>query len=1332
MRLDYGAQSVDLCSLNSSVKAASWCGRARDLQTLHDPAPFLDLDALQVALTRLDHSPQKGKASVGRSGALSNRRPPSRGSRSSRRSSADSLHLIQDQQYLEEDLVIPRVVNIEVQLEGDKGCKPVEQKIKVKHTKDLIEGKFTFREQLQEPISCKHKTEENWKHKESFNANQEIRRKLYETRHRRSIGGSNPLLNFTSEAEESFKRIKEEVAQLAAKRRSSSDISESWPPSNVHSTVSAPEYQRSEVLKKWNEERESLLESASAILEKEGEEHRSSSEADVVISDRESIADSGLVNRRTVIKINEKKSKSATNLIAENSTPLWIRDLETRRSLRGRKEESNSRVIPIHIDSEFEGGINVSIVNQSESPRRDSTSRMYVRQCDSENRPSRASAFNVRRTIEKRQVQQERRERKVLREQIREQLRSLSEGRERRDSSGSYGSSSQLSQNSVRSKSMSSLDQDQDDFRSESPLFKVQSSPTLEKEKEGIRSYLFGASNLTESGSSSHISPAYREEIQVVKQNNSEPSNSYHTAQVTQNTQDFEQPNTRQWTKSWDSLKTEKQENCESKSKIVSKSVDSVQVSNQNIQLSTHQASVLSHTPQKQRRKKHSLSHTEQETHLLNQDTDVIDDYKSTDSSIKFLPQDTASINTDSITSLKEEYPPENRPIPPPRKHRLSLSTGHITLEGEEKPNWIRLAKERRSLRAAKPVDQLSDRASTASKEPEWVARARKKLEALNVTLTSTTDFNSVSSHITESSSAWSRGGLDALDDLREETSRIGDELAEEASARVNEDLGLKKESNKMLEHNTDRSRDPSTERPRVSFEPSAVETSDGDPSRKYRCRKPLRDEVRFGDLKHDWGGVQTKTSKTSTGKQKEMRFGEIQTKETVAETPPERTKETWFGDHMKNPPTPKTQSNPSSPNGSLPVMRFGDTPLNLFPVTQPKGVQSSSKFESVAGPDPTKMTAEQLNQNVEEYDFPIPTGKEDATELMKFLEESLKKIEVVPEVVVAEDHKPKPKSILKRRSVENVLHELKIEEKSELLQKVEHRKSASFDWDTVGKGGDASLDIGHTRNNGLKAGTEHYNQHLEGSNRMKKLPQHNPSTSTSIATNSSFFNVKLRHVSSNKREPAITNESPSRFHTEHALHRRSLVSNSNIDRHNENFSSINTYTNSHEIEIGSHKASNGADSHGSSPSASSQESLSDTGGGLSQPETDHDANEIIVKENNHLEEYKKVVRKISKRELPFNYVESDSHVTRWNNDIKDGATGDKGPPDPVITTLPPPRKGVTMGSKTVRELLQKVQEPPSPAWGTCRSGRGLNATALVRTSLLTRLTNRPSPAWLH
>ncbi|ROT64525.1 hypothetical protein C7M84_017531 [Penaeus vannamei] len=1152
-----------------------------------------------VALTRLDHSYQKGKASVGRSGALSHRRPPSRGSRSSRRSSADSLHLLLDQQEVEEDLVVPRVVNIEVQLESSaKEEEDAEKKSRLEDDPPSAsrksEARPSFSEEKKEvppPSSAKPEEDRAWEGSccSSVDHRSEIRRRLFESRHRRSgglVGGSNPLLNhFSSEAEESYRRIKEEVTRLAAKRRSSSDISGSRPPSESEAT-----HDHKQQLRRWSEERDSsFLESASVTLGREGEDNRSSSEADVVISDRESIADSGLVNRRTVITINEKKSKSATSLTPEDSTPLWIRDLQTRRSLRlGGKDEaaSNSRVIPIHIDPDFDGGINVSIVSQPEPSRRDSTSRMYVRQSDSENRPSRASAFNVRRTIEKRQIQQERRERKALREQIREQLRSLSEGRERKDSSGSLGSSVHLSQNSVRSKSMSSLDQD-DDFRSESPLFKVQSSPTLEKEKEGVRSYLFGATNLTESGESSCAGiPKTKEEPKVIRRerDNTEcGSGECKEVQERPKTYAFERPDLWQWTQSWDSLKTAQQEVRETKTRSVSKSVDSVQGSNKE--------SVSSLRDSKKDQKAKKAGKAEQK--VPNRITAVKD---SPDADCSFISprKESELCEKESLASVEQLDPPDAsaRPVPPPRRKKLSLSAGHITLEAEEKPNWIRLAKERRSLRSTRQVEDLSDRASTtASKEPEWVARARKKLEALNVTLTSTTDFHSVSSHVTESSSAWSRGGLDALDDLREETSRIGEELAEEASARVNEDLGIK-DSSRMLEHNTERSREPSAERPRVSFDASSVDaTETADSSRRYRTRKSQKDEVRFGDLKHDWGGVQSK-SKNSGGKQKEMRFGEIQVKETLQEPPsPEKSKEMRFGDHMKSQPSQKTQNLSSSASGTRPVMRFGDTPLNLFPAPEAKVNQNSSKFESIAGPDPTKMTAEQLNQNVEEYDFPIPTGKEDASELMRFLEESLRKTEVVPEVVTVDDHRPKPKSILKRRSVENVLHELKREEKCEWLQKVEHRKSASFDWDSVGKGAEASLDTGHTRHSGShhKPSRDHHSQHPidlmnnnssnNNFNNFHNKQLHDNLTTTTaptMATNGSFFNVKLRHVSSNKREqPSLTNDHTLRFHLEQLQHRRS---HGTADTHAEDVGDVPCRAS--QGQRGIRRGSRGGDSH--------------------------------------------------------------------------------------------------------------------------------------------------------
>nr|XP_045598885.1 uncharacterized protein LOC123758475 [Procambarus clarkii] len=1294
--------------------------------TPHDPPPLLDLDALQVALSRLDHAPQKGKAFIGRSGALSHRRPPSRSSRGSRRSSADSLHLVVDQQALEADLVIPRVVNVEVQLESDghKDCQR-EKRLNCENiARNLRVYSQSFREELTDTLKANHTQHTNKEEKKKssgLDAKHEIRRKLFENRYRRSgtsVGGSNPLLNnSSSEAEESFRRIKEEVARLAAKRRSSSDISDSRTSSDYsYSYNSAQEDQKNDA-RQWSEERDSVFDSASVALEKSPEENRSSSEAEVVISDRESIADSGLVNRRTVITINGKKSKSASCLTQGNSTPLWIRDLQTRRSLR-ETEPTQSRLVPVQIDTEFEGGINVCIVSQAEQNRKDSTSRMYVRQSDSENRPSRASAFNVRRTIEKRQIQQERRERRALREKVREQLRSLSESRERRDSSGSHGSSVHLSQNSVRSKSMSSLDQDQDDFRSESPLFKVQSSPTLEKEKEEVRSYLFGGSNLTESEDCCpDMSPACRGETQLIRSNAAE-CDKLHQVQEKHKTYYIERPETWQWTQSWDSLKTDQEDINESNCRKVSKSVDSVKAPSDISSRHSGQSSIFEQDSSNTSWQEYKCRHTKQGTRLL---SSVLNNHPDSLESTKSCPPDaltpglTTATERDTLPLVPEQLSSSTQPIPPPRRNRLSLSAGQITLEEEDKPNWIRLAKERRSLRTARQVDQLSDRASTASKEPEWVARARKKLELLNVTLTSTTDFNCDSSCVTESSSAWSRGGLDALDDLREEASRIGEELAEEAIARVNEDLGLHKDSSRMLEHNTERSREPSAERPRVSFETSS-EASEGDSNRKMRIRKPQKDEVRFGDLKHDWGGAQTKASKISNGKQKEMRFGEIQVKETLPD-PSEKTKEMRFGDYVTTTSSQKTQNNPSSPNGSRPVMRFGDTPLNLFPMSEPKGPKSSSKFESIAGPDPTKMTAEQLNQNVEEYDFPIPTGKEDASELMRFLEESLKRTEVVPEVVSLEDHRPKPKSILKRRSVENVLHELKKEERSEGLQKVEHRKSASFDWDSVGKGADAGLDIGHIRNTGHRLSREHPKPHTDMPHVVKPQPQHfhsqhtTPTTTATTATNgSSFFNVKLRHVSSNKRDLAVTNDML-RFHSEHSLHRRPQGSHFNTERHSGDFTSLNTFTSTREIRLQQpRRISTGGDSHGSS-SASSQESLSDSLGNLGNTEGDRAISEVLD-DLHHCCENKMTLRKLSTTGASRE-DEGDYSNNRGNNttDKNDENRHEFVPRSTTTVTTSNSRKSATVGSKSVRELLQRVQEPSSTSWGTCRSGRGLTTS---------------------
>ncbi|KAK3851697.1 hypothetical protein Pcinc_041673 [Petrolisthes cinctipes] len=1263
---------------------------------------------VMVVLTRLDHSHQKGKGFVGRSGALSQRRPPSRGSR---RSSTESLSHPQNHHYQESHHTSSRVVNIPVHLEGD--LQPEAQHRHFECTTNWSQRQCNSQESEQQQTTASRDTTQQQppsKHPlqqqtpsarfTSCQARKEARRKLLEQRSRRTLGaagGSNPLLNTcTTEAEETFRRIKEEVARLAAKRRSSTDVSDTCTISDTSWQDSVRDLRLQKNLRGCTEEHESLLDSASVALERNADETRSSSEADVVISDRESIADSGLVNRRTVITISQKKSKSATSLTSEDSTPLWIRDLQTRRSLRS--NEAASRLVPIQVDPDFQGGINVSIVSQADQ-RKDSTSRMYVRQSDSENRPSRASAFNVRQTIEKRQIQQERRERRALRERIREQIRSLSEGRERKDSSSSHVSSLH-SQNSVRSKSLSSLEQDQDDHRSESPLIKVQSSPTLEKEKEEVRSYLFGVSNLTESGDSSQTIYPLSGLLRPSTRSESSPPSlcSSHQVRESSPTQDFERIKPWQWARSWDALKAQ-QQGVTDRSHRVCRSVDSVQETDSvSLPSSVHSSSVSGdnwrdHNP-------NQLLTPPQKPSPVNPQP------IGSCGSDQTLPN-TCETKWDTSYWKGDESP---TPIPPPRRHRLSLSTGQIKLEEEEKPSWIRLAKERRSLRTARQVDQLSDRASTASKEPEWVARARKKLENLNVTLTSTTDFNCASSVITESSSAWSRGGLDALDDLREETSRIGEELAEEATARLNQELGLPSNTTKMLEH-TQSSQDPSVERPRVSFDATATEASDGDSTRRLRCRKPPKEEVRFGDLKHDWGGAQTKGAKTSNGKQKEMRFGEVEIKETPPDTG-ERSRETRFGDQVISATTQKSQTTTEAASEKRPVMRFGDTPLNMFHNDRPRGNISSSKFESVSGPDPTKMTAEQLNQNVEEYDFPIPTGKEDASELMKFLEDSLKKVEVVPEVVCSEDSRPKPKSILKRRSVENVMHELKSEEQGEWLQKVEHRKSASFDWDRVGKGGDAGLDTTHTKTPGHSNTTKTLREQLDTSvhnnniinNKSRSPHQHNTqptytptTTSTPTATNASFFNVKLRHVSPNSRQPSSTNDSL-RFHSEHSIHRRTHGVFMNTDRHSDDFSLTSLPSAGGVRRNTARPVNQGGGSQGSSP-ASSLESLSDSGG-HSPPPTGQTCSTVICPSKGEQEEQQHVMRRLRVKERQG---EDDDDDDEEEEEEEDNFSGQD-----------------SAGCRTgVKGRLQRMQEPPPPpAWATCRSGRTFTTAELNGDSI--------------
>ncbi|KAL7645732.1 UNVERIFIED_CONTAM: hypothetical protein RMT77_002609 [Armadillidium vulgare] len=646
---------------------------------------------------------------------------------------------------------------------------------------------------------------------------------------------------------------------------------------------------------------------------------------------------------------------------------------------------------------------------------------MYVRQGDTENRPTRASAFNVRRTIEKRQIQQERRERKALREQIREHLRSLSEGRERRESSScsSISSTSQGS-SSVRSKSLNSLDQDLEDSRSESPLFKVQSSPTLESEKEGIRSYLFG-SNLSDSS-------IIRSSLLVSRI----MSPTFSDASRSETRNSLEELGKKDADKQIPKL-------C-SHSKSASEHLNYF---SQNNNETSHELN-----------KKHSLSNTasintgsslnnilDTNNILNNIRKNYISD-KNSEKGISFC-KDKVIQDSQDASQLPKTNQEENSPVPPPRRRsRVSRSTGQLTVEKDDKPAWLRLAKERRSLRGTKTNSDISDRASSIiTPEPEWVTKARKRLESLNVCLTSTTDTVSVNSQITESS-AWSRGGLDALEDLREEVNRISEELADEATERVEKELGImdRVKSTNMIEYNTSTAnRDSSVEKQRVSFDGTVLQN---EKTRKNSVQNLPKDEVRFGDLKHDWGGVKLKSTRILNGVHKETRFGKTEfSEETNICNSNEETQDCDSPSHESRDSKEATSCDASNlqnddlakiilKNEKLPVMHFGDTPQDIFTKSTSKvKSQSSSKFESIPGPDPTKMTAEELNQNVEEYDFPIPTGKEDATELIKFLKESLNKQEKVPEFISNEDCKPKPKGILKRKSTENVFQDIKIDE---------------------------------------------------------------------------------------------------------------------------------------------------------------------------------------------------------------------------------------------------------------------------------------------------------------
>ena len=946
---------------------------------------------LQAALTRLDHSHQKEKASVARAGTP--RRPPSRSSRgssrASKKSSCENLSLLNYEEFDNESIVIPRIVNIEVRLE--EGTETNVNVATERHSN--IENKpkststpcFTdFSSRLHSPRLLKS-----------------------DLRHEHASLGY-VLSNKNIGQKSSYSKLKDlnycesDISDCTNKSKSSDYISNL----NICSSSLYSNYSDSQKLELLNKTPNTY------DIDVKINENKTSSDTEVAISDHESIADSGVVNRRTIIRINEK-SKSANSLSEDNTEPLWVRDLSSRRSLRSAQEYPRERIVPITVDSDFCGGINVSI--KENEPQRKDVTRMYVRGSDSENRPARASAFNVRRTIEKRQLQQERRERRALREQIREHLRSLSEGRERTISSSS---STHLSTNSIRSKSLSSLDQDSDDNRCESPLFKVQSNPTLDTEKEGVRQYLFGSNLVDASPVSARLvarvmSPCPSESSDKSKCNHdiksSEASENLKTCQKLDETKIIKNKTTN---RSTDLLKDyDKSRRASITSSILSSSAskyswfDNISTNKENI-------------------KERNLENESQ-----------LGSLQITNSNISSV------FDEESISSFKESAISSPVPTPPPRRNKIRRSTGQLTLEDKDRPAWVRLAKERRSLRSSNQVvEQLSDRASSvASREPEWVSKARKKLENLNVCLTKTTDFNSVSSQVTESSSAWSRGGLDALNDLRDEAMRIGIELAEEATIRVDEELGFQSlpPDTKMLEApKSPGSYEPHSERHRVSFDDASIEPSSGSMHKKStrNSKSPPKDEVRFGDLKHDWGGAHKVKSKSVSMKHSEPRNRNVSQKsnddQPLKNGNVHPSNLNGDSEHIKTVPG---GSNNQLPDTKRPIMHFGDTPLNMFsPPKTERSVFHSSKFESIPGPDPTTMTVEQLNQNVEEYDFPIPTGQEDATELLKAMEESIKRTEIVPEIVSEEIEKPKLKSILKRRSVENVHQESKTENKSQ------------------------------------------------------------------------------------------------------------------------------------------------------------------------------------------------------------------------------------------------------------------------------------------------------------
>ena len=577
------------------------------------------------------------------------------------------------------------------------------------------------------------------------------------------------------------------------------------------------------------------------------------------------------------------------------------------------------------------------------------------------NRPSRASAFNVRQTIEKRAIELARKERRALRKKLKK-IRLAFENQEQQDSTDSETSSIYLSCNSVRSKSLSSLDQDTDDFRSESPLVKVQSNPTLESEKKCISDYLY-ASNLVD------YTPCLSSRL-VAKAMSPTCSNSAF-----------------------------------SEAKNHSTKITYIQIDR------PESAAVPGAI-------KNNLNQSERS---LGNFSSLNDERSITDNEKWQIKQNTRQINESASSSNSNKY----------------ASQEFSSECYNNQPALIRFARDRRSLKTNQlMLEDISDRTSSiAAIEPDWVKRARKKLESLNIPLCSSTEAGSASSHLTESS-AWSRGGLDALDELRQESCRVSIALAGAAQTRVVQDLRFQNSQSNRLEL-------PSSNMKSIEMKSNAEQSPHDSPSNDdlgipdtqtsirwttSELPKSPREEVRFGDLKHDWGGVQTATKTTASGRTKEMRFGSLQ----VTDIP--NNSENNQSGYKRNQSSCVTRHSfsdkggnieKSSSTSSLPTMHFGDTPINVLPdgLDKTNEAKKSSKFESISGPDPCTMTPEQLNQNVEEYDFPIPTGEEDASELLKFLEDNLKKVELVPQVISSESAEciAQPKSILKRRSVDGM-----------------------------------------------------------------------------------------------------------------------------------------------------------------------------------------------------------------------------------------------------------------------------------------------------------------------